>query len=206
MRFALFLLVPAAFGHEIITTRLTWSAEISRVFYRRCMECHGPRAAIPLTTYEEVRPWAVAIREEVTARRMPPWDAVRGFGEFDRDASLTAVEMERIVQWVEGGAPRGNPVYLEKLPLDLPVSAPREGGGFAVRGRYVARRQMTVYGLEARGAVQVVVREGGSVRPLLWVPEFRVRRVYWLREPVVLEAGAALEASGEVWVVTRRVE
>src|SRR2546422_700161 len=74
------------FPHDPITTKLTWNREISRIVYKRCGSCHhqGGRA-MDLTTYELARPWAKAIRDEVLARRMPPWGAVKGVGEFAGD-------------------------------------------------------------------------------------------------------------------------
>ena len=62
---------------------------------------------MPLTTYEEVRPWARAIKEQVLTRRMPKWHAARGFGAFSNDPSLTPLEMALIASWVDGGLPRG---------------------------------------------------------------------------------------------------
>ena len=60
---------------------------------------------MPLTTYEEVRPWARAIKEQVLARRMPKWQAARGFGSFKNDPTLTPIEIGMIVSWVDGGLP-----------------------------------------------------------------------------------------------------
>ena len=77
-------------AHEPITTKLTWTREISRVINKHCAGCHheGGRA-MALATYEDARPWAKAIRDEVLNRRMPPWDAVKGVGEFRDDPSLS---------------------------------------------------------------------------------------------------------------------
>ena len=47
---------------------------------------------------------------------MPPWGAIKGFGDFRNDPSLTQDEMNRIAEWVEGGAPEGDPQYLPKIP------------------------------------------------------------------------------------------
>src|SRR4051794_40931879 len=60
--------VLPALGHDVITTKITWSREISRIVYARCLTCHrdGGRA-FSLTTYVEARPWAKAIKEEVLA-------------------------------------------------------------------------------------------------------------------------------------------
>jgi len=73
------LLLSSAWAHDPITTNLTWSKEISRLIYQHCASCHRPDGrAMSLLTYEEARPWAKAIRDEVLNRRMPPWDPVKG--------------------------------------------------------------------------------------------------------------------------------
>ena len=48
------------------------------MMYKRCATCHregGISRRFSLMTYEEARPWAKAIKEEVLERRMPPWEA-----------------------------------------------------------------------------------------------------------------------------------
>src|SRR2546425_7754031 len=108
----------ATFAHEPITTKLTWTQEISRIVYKHCASCHreGGAAPMSLITYDETRPWAKAIRDEVAERRMPPWGAVKGFGQFRDDKSLTDPEIEMLVLWVEGGAPKGDDIYLPPVP------------------------------------------------------------------------------------------
>ena len=83
---------------------------------------------MPLTTYADARPWAKAIRDEVLNRRMPPWDAVKGVGEFRDDPSLSQPEMDLFVNWVEGGAPEGDEIYLppERRFEELANQAERE--------------------------------------------------------------------------------
>lgn len=39
---------------------------------------------------------------------MPPWGAIKGFGEFRNDQSLTQEQIELIVDWIREDAPRGN--------------------------------------------------------------------------------------------------
>ena len=64
-----------------------------------------------LLTYEEARPWARAIKEKVAGRVMPPWyiDTNIGVQGFKADKSLSDAEITTIAQWVDNGAPRGNP-------------------------------------------------------------------------------------------------
>ncbi len=98
---------PVERAHDPITTKITFSREISAILSTRCATCHssGGSAPMPLTTYEEVRPWARAIKEQVLARRMPKWHAARGFGSFKNDPTLTPVEIGMMVSWIDGGLP-----------------------------------------------------------------------------------------------------
>src|SRR5215831_16635136 len=93
-----FLLADSLLAHDPITTKLTWSREISRIIYNRCVGCHreGGSAPMPLVTYQQARPWAKGIKEQVLSRRMPPWGAVKGFGDFSNDRALSQEEMNLI--------------------------------------------------------------------------------------------------------------
>src|SRR5713226_6261030 len=131
------LLLPAlCSAHEVITTKLTWTQEISRIVYKRCASCHRPGGAAPMSllSYDETRPWAKAIRDEVAERRMPPWGAVKGFGEFRDDVSLSNAEIEMIVLWVEGGAPKGDDIYLPSIPAPEMRKSASARRGIAIRG------------------------------------------------------------------------
>jgi hypothetical protein len=115
----------SAYGHDIITTKVTFDREIVRLFDTHCISCHREGGtAFSLATYKDARPWAKAIGEEVLQRRMPPWGAVKGFGDFRNDQGLTAEQLELIVDWEEGGAPEGEEKDLPaqpklgKFPLD----------------------------------------------------------------------------------------
>ena len=106
LAFLTILTCSVAHGHDIITTPLTWDREISRIVYARCASCHRQDgSAFPLLTYEQARPWAKSIEEETLERRMPPWGAVKGFGDFRNDQGLTQEQLELISNWVDGGAP-----------------------------------------------------------------------------------------------------
>jgi hypothetical protein len=94
-------------SHEKVKTSVTYDREISRILTRRCVACHtAGNLAVPFTTYEETRPWARAIEEEVLARHMPPWRAVSGYGTFANDGSLTTREQQTMLAWIEGNGPK----------------------------------------------------------------------------------------------------
>ncbi|MGH9721935.1 MAG: c-type cytochrome [Bryobacteraceae bacterium] len=207
---ATLLLLPAlAAAHEPITTKLTWTQEISRIVFKRCLSCHAAGSNIPLATYDEARPWAKAIRDEVLERRMPPWGAVKGFGEFRDDPSLTQPEIDRLVQWVEGGAPKGDDIYLPSTP-----PAPARQAGRPALHRVIPIRvtestlvkDETAAGirpdrLDDRGWMQITATlPDGEVRPLIWIRDWRrtLMRTYYFREPLALPKGTrlALYSSG----------
>ena len=79
---------PAA--HDPITTKVTFAREIRAILAARCVTCHAPHgsAPMPLTTYDEVRPWARAIKEAVVTKKMPPWFADEKYGHFANERRL----------------------------------------------------------------------------------------------------------------------
>ena len=127
-------------SHNPITTKVTWTREISAILERRCVSCHraGGYAGFSLTTYDDARPWAVAMKEEVLAGSMPPWGAAPGVGHFANDRRLTRHEQELVAAWVDGGAPYSlearTPAFAASTPnVQLPTSKtitfrPRAGG------------------------------------------------------------------------------
>ena len=108
--------------HVPITTKIVFNREIAQIFQKKCFQCHTDgNISVPLTTYKEARPWAVAIKEEILERRMPPWGAASGYGHFANDMSLTGREISLILSWADGGAPSG--VLLadeDKQPVFVP--------------------------------------------------------------------------------------
>lgn len=172
---------PVCLAHETITTKLTWTRDIQRIFIRRCMGCHqagGP--AFSLGSWKDARPWAVAIREEVTARRMPPVSTVKGFGSLKDDGALTQEEIQLITDWANGGAPEGDPrLESDELPRLWRAGPGPEGERLRVRGERRIDRPVRLTGLElgllTGGATiqAVLARPDGSIEPLVWVRAFR---------------------------------
>src|SRR5688500_19849090 len=60
----------------------TYAKDIAPIMQRSCQTCHRPgtNAPMSLLTYEDVRPWARAIKNKVTQRLMPPWHIERNGG------------------------------------------------------------------------------------------------------------------------------
>jgi mono/diheme cytochrome c family protein len=96
---------------------VTFSKDIAPILQRSCQNCHRPDgvAPMPLTTYEEVRPWARAIKTRTgigpRAGVMPPWyvEKTIGIQHYKNDPSLSEEEVARVAKWADSGAPQGNP-------------------------------------------------------------------------------------------------
>src|SRR5499425_1877165 len=110
--------------------QVTFSKDVAPILQAKCQECHQPNSIAPMSliSYQEVRPWAKAIRERVMTRQMPPWHIDRGVGvqKFKNDMSLTDEQVDTIVRWVDAGAPEGNP---KDMPPPKPLVTDNEWKG-----------------------------------------------------------------------------
>ena len=136
---------------------------------------------------------------------MPPWGAVKGFGDFKSDLGLSQEEIGRIADWVEGGAPEGEPVYLPGSMGRRPEAETRAARTRAlqVRSGTVLNQPVSILTIRpkdlADGAAMKVVAETpeGALEPLLWTLPFRskYRRTYRYAQPVKLPAGTRIRVS-----------
>jgi mono/diheme cytochrome c family protein len=209
---AIVLMCLAAQAHDFVTTPVTWNREIARVFYSRCVACHqdGGRA-FSMTEYKETFPWRTAIKEEVLERRMPPWGAVKGFGDFRNDQALTPEQIELITSWAQGGSPEGDPKDLaakEKLDELLkesvwfasgPPAAPR-AGELIVSGDFKLIRPFSLDGLFPRNippneSFQIIAElPDGNIEPLLWLSGYKneFAHPFLFRTAIELPAGTMI--------------
>jgi hypothetical protein len=195
-------LCVAAQGHDVITTAITWDREISRLVYNHCASCHHPGGmAFSLLTYKEARPWAEAVKEEVLARRMPPWGAIKGFGDFRNDQALTPEEMEIVTSWADGGVPEGEDKDLAtdpKIGDPFPNNVTKDD--FVLSGDVTLVKPMKVDGLlpvtvPDHGSFQILATlPDGSVQPLLWLDDYKPQfaHPFLFRTPAELPAGTTI--------------
>src|SRR2546425_8949208 len=99
---------------------VTFTKDIAPILQRSCQQCHRPDSIAPMSllTYEQVRPFARAIKQRtqlayVPGMRgvMPPWlyERTVGIQKLREDMSLSDDEIASIAKWVDSGAPQGNP-------------------------------------------------------------------------------------------------
>jgi len=101
-----------------VSAEVTYSRDIAPILYRHCTACHHPNDLAPMSLldYKSARPWAQAIRQAVLLKKMPPWFADPSIGHFANDPTLSEVERQAIIAWVEQGAKEGDPKDLPSTP------------------------------------------------------------------------------------------
>ena len=137
-----FMAAPAAAQSSATPT---FTKDVAPVLYRACVSCHRSDGIAPmaLVTYQDARPWAKSIKQQVGSRQMPPWGADPKHGTFKNDRSLSDAEIRTIAAWADQGAPKGNDADLPAVPtfaanwthgepdivIDMPVEfeVPAEG-------------------------------------------------------------------------------
>jgi hypothetical protein len=97
----------------------TFTKDVAPIIFKKCAACHRPGEVAPMTllSYQDVRPWAKVIKSKVLAREMPPWGAEPERSlKMRNDRSLSKEQIDTIVAWVDGGAPKGNDADLPPAP------------------------------------------------------------------------------------------
>jgi hypothetical protein len=197
---------------------ITWSREVVRIVNRNCISCHhNGGLSVPLATYQEARIFTQAIKQQVLSRSMPPWNAVEGFGEFKDERGLSQEDIEIIAEWVEEGAPEGNPAF---LPSKSEVLSESKGSIPDIKGVTISGTQLLKYSIEVigirperlpmSGVLQAVAQKpDGTIAPLLWINRFnsKYNETYYLRQPLYLPRGTRVNVvpeTGEVLFVIKK--
>jgi hypothetical protein len=103
---------------------VTFNKDVLPILQKSCQSCHRPGQIAPMSllTFRDVRPWARAMKSKVESRQMPPWFAEPAHGPFANDRSLPEKDIETIAQWVDAGAPEGDP-----KDAPAPIEWPADG-------------------------------------------------------------------------------
>lgn len=108
------LALPAAVLAQ--SNEVTFHRDIEPILQRSCQGCHrdGGVAPMPLTSYEEVAPFAGLIEYKTGLRdragAMPPWYVEKRIGiqDYKDDPSLSDAELAAISSWARSGTPKGD--------------------------------------------------------------------------------------------------
>lgn len=96
----------------------TFNKDIAPILYKNCSNCHRPGEVAPfaLLTYQDASKRAKQIAAITQAHVMPPWKAIRGYGEFRDERTLSDQQIAAIRNWADHGAPEGDPNQKPILP------------------------------------------------------------------------------------------
>jgi hypothetical protein len=98
----------------------TFTKDVAPILAKSCVTCHRPGEVAPMSlmTYQEVRPWAKAVKSKVVNRQMPPWYADPKIADvkFRNNRRLTDAQVDVIAKWVDAGAPKGDDADMPKMP------------------------------------------------------------------------------------------
>ena len=149
---------------------VTYHRHIAPILQARCQGCHraGEIGPMALESYTQARPWAKAIKEAVTSRKMPPWFADPAVGKFHNDPSLSIKEIAAIAQWADTGAPEGN-------PKDAPA-APQFTDGWSIGQPDAVFEMPVAYDVPATGTIEytdVIIPTGFTEDK--WVEKIEIR-------------------------------
>jgi mono/diheme cytochrome c family protein len=111
-------------GPPSVPAEVTYSKHIAPILQRSCVNCHRPDGVAPMSllTYDDVRPWARAIKQRTgigpKAGVMPPWYIEKNIGiqKYKDDPSLSDDEIATIAKWADTGALRGDAADLPAAP------------------------------------------------------------------------------------------
>src|SRR5215475_983634 len=101
---ALFLLASAsASAQDKVQDKVTFNRDVAPILWKHCASCHHPGEVGPfsLLTYKDAAKRARFLRDITASRRMPPWKAEPGFGEFENKRGLSNGEIKTIARWAD---------------------------------------------------------------------------------------------------------
>lgn len=89
--------------------KVNYAEHVATILNNHCVSCHRPGEVAPfsLVGYDNAKNWAPTVAAVTASKKMPPWKAVPGIGEFKHENRLTDTEIETIKRWADAGAPRG---------------------------------------------------------------------------------------------------
>ena len=97
---------------------VTYNKDVAPILFKHCAACHRPGEVGPfsLLTYRDAAKRADFLKSITADRRMPPWKAEPGFGEFLDARRLSDAELTTLAAWADGGAKEGDAKDLPKAP------------------------------------------------------------------------------------------
>lgn len=108
---------------------LNWANDIAPILYENCAKCHrdGGLGHFSLIGYANAFSNRYEIQDATTDKRMPPWMPDPSYRNYAHENRLSDLEIQRISDWVDAGAPSGDlsqappdPVFSDESEVGMP--------------------------------------------------------------------------------------
>jgi hypothetical protein len=128
------------------TPAVTFNRDVLPILQKNCQTCHRPGEIAPMSflTYQDVRPYAKAIKAAVLTRKMPPWFADPSYGHWSNAPKLTDDNIRALAEWADTGALEGDAVSIS--PVVWPL-------GWTIKPDLIVRMPKPFH-VPAKGAVE----------------------------------------------------
>lgn len=85
---------------------VSYESDVAPILAENCASCHraGGIAPFAMDSYAMVQGWSPMIREVLMTKRMPPGQIDPHIGQFKNDYTLSALEQQKVIHWIEAGA------------------------------------------------------------------------------------------------------
>lgn len=115
----LIILFTAINYSAIGQTTPTWADNIACLVYSHCSNCHNSEGIAPfnLLSYNDAFTERFSIQYAVQNKTMPPWQPNDDYSTLAHNKSLSAEEIQMINDWVNAGAPEGDPNNAPAQPV-----------------------------------------------------------------------------------------
>ncbi|MDT8429587.1 MAG: redoxin domain-containing protein [Pseudomonadales bacterium] len=97
-------------GSSVAAEVPDYATEIAPIIVENCADCHreGGIGPFAMNSHLMLQGWSPMIRETLLTRRMPPMQVDPNIGHFNNANYLDAGAVQKLVRWIDAGAPRGN--------------------------------------------------------------------------------------------------
>lgn len=99
-----------------------YTTEVAPIVAEQCAACHreGGIGPFAMDSHLMLKGWSPMIREVLLTKRMPPMQVDPSIGHFDNASYLSEENMQKLVHWIDAGAPRGAGAIDPLAELDFP--------------------------------------------------------------------------------------
>lgn len=92
--------------------------DVAHIFYSHCTSCHHVgQHALPMMTYSQIQPLTWAIQNALQIGKMPPWSPDTTYSRFSHERVITQAEKDAILNWISGGAVKGDTTLAPPQPV-----------------------------------------------------------------------------------------